>query len=189
MNKRFIPLGIFFLIVASVAAIWWSGPRKMDTATHGGSRPGAVENSKVGTEVGNLAPDFNLTNIDGEKVSLSSFRGRPVMLNFWATWCPPCREEMPTMQKFFEERGREIKVLAVNLTSTEKSTEEVQRFLTANGYTFPVLLDKGDTVQQYLVRFIPTTYFIDEKGVIREKYTGPMTGQMMEAGLAKAKEK
>lgn len=150
----------------------------------GSGQPDLAAGIPTGTEVGQMAPDFTLTGIDGKKVTLSSFRGRPVMLNFWATWCPPCKQEMPVIQKFFAGRGREMQVLAVNLMVREKSPERVKEFLKANGYTFPVLLDeKNDVAKQYLIRYIPTTYFIDQRGIIRGLHTGPLTAEMLDQYL------
>jgi peroxiredoxin len=88
---------------------------------------------------------------------------------------------MPAIQSFYEKRGREIQVLAVNLTASEKSAAHVKDFLKAGGYTFPVLLDTHNiTAQEYLVRAIPTTFFIDREGIIRTRHTGSLTLEMLE---------
>lgn len=189
MNKRVLFIIIFSLVILSV--ITACSPNKEKSGPDAASPEVTAENGKdgqKGTEIGEVAPDFTLTTIDGKEFSLSSFRGQPVMLNFWATWCPPCQMEMPDIQKFFSRKGQEIKVLAVNLTVSEKTPGQVRDFLNARGFTFPVMLDsKGDVSQQYLVRSIPTTFFIDQKGIIRDKYTGPMTLEKMEANLSKLK--
>ncbi|MFZ5631689.1 MAG: TlpA family protein disulfide reductase [Bacillota bacterium] len=216
MNGRLISIIVICLAILSVVGIYGcSGGQKGEKETPGTAPPGAAAKAgpgaaapaassgkeqsaagaggqeksvQTGTETGQLAPDFTLTGPDGKEVSLSSFRGKPVMLNFWATWCPPCKEEMPAIQKFFTQRGQEMQVLAVNLTVSEKAPDQVGDFLKSNGYTFPVLLDKkGDTARQYLVRYIPTTYFIDKRGIIRDKHTGPLTPDMLEAFYARVK--
>ncbi len=122
---------------------------------------------------GDIAPDFTLQNLDGQTVSLGDFRGKPVLLNLWATWCGPCRGEMPFIQEVFEdtewtERG--LVILAVNLG---ESTAAVQEFMDKNGLSFTVLLDtKNEVGTQYNARYIPTTYLIDKDGIIRNIKVG-----------------
>ncbi|MFC3886077.1 TlpA family protein disulfide reductase [Bacillus songklensis] len=141
-----------------------------------------------GIEKGQEAPAFRLPSIDGKDTSLADFKGKKVILNFWATWCPPCKAEMPEMQKFHEQYGEDVKILAVNLTSTEANPKQVQAFLKERGLTFPVLLDKEDEVgtKQYKVLTIPTSYFINEQGQIVERVDGPMNFAQMER-FAKSK--
>ncbi|WP_281658031.1 TlpA disulfide reductase family protein [Halobacillus sp. Cin3] len=139
-------------------------------------------NAPEGLQVGDTAPDFTLETLEGEKVSLSDFKGKKVFLNYWATWCPPCREEMPEMQRFQEAHGEEVVILAVNGTGSEKSVENVAAFVKDGGYTFPVLLDKELSLNQdYQIISIPTTYFIGTDGTIQEpRIVGPMTYEHME---------
>jgi len=132
----------------------------------------------VGLNVGDTAPDFELHTLDGEVAKLSDYRGERVMLNFWATWCPPCRAEMPDMEQFYQDTGATI--LAVNLTETEPDIEQVQRFVDEFGITFPVLLDeKIEVAETYAIQPVPTTYMIDSNGKIQFKLFGPMTYDMM----------
>jgi len=109
--------------------------------------------------------DFSLPALSGETRSLSSFKGKVVLLNFWATWCPPCRAEMPSMEKLYTSlKGKDFEILAVNLQEDPKTVKE---FVTKNGYTFPILLDSsGKTGSVYGVRGIPTTYLIDKEGFV-----------------------
>jgi peroxiredoxin len=183
MKKRLFSVVILSLVVISLIAVYaYFRPGAMEGSGMPPDPAGSKESGvAVGTEVGQRAPDFTLAAVDGEELSLSDFRGRPVVLNFWATWCPPCRAEMPAIQSFYEKRGREIQVLAVNLTASEKSAAHVKDFLKAGGYTFPVLLDTHNiTAQEYLVRAIPTTFFIDREGIIRTRHTGSLTLEMLE---------
>ena len=117
---------------------------------------------------GREAPDFTLDNLDGERVSLKDYRGSPVMLNFWATWCGPCRFEMPFIQAVHEDvdwQATGLVILAVNMG---ESRSEAQGFMNDNGLTFPVLLDSASMVGRvYNVRSIPTTFFIDKDGIIK----------------------
>lgn len=142
---------------------------------------------KVGAEVGLTAPDFALEDLSGYSVKLSDYRGQVVLLNFWASWCGPCREEMPDLEAVYQQYNGKVRILAVNLTNTQRSIDEVQKFLADNGYKMPVVLDKtGDVATTYLVRGIPTSFFIDSKGVIRLIVPGSMTKEMMEDGLRQA---
>ncbi|WP_426450968.1 TlpA family protein disulfide reductase [Paenibacillus sp. S-38] len=143
----------------------------------------------VGLKPGQAAPDFELGTLDGSSVKLSSYRGRTVIVNFWATWCPPCRTEMPHLQAYHaaQPEGGPL-ILAVNATTTEVSVPVVSGWSESWKLTFPVLLDKEGTVTEgYNIHSYPTTYVIDKDGVIRYKHTGPMTVDMLEDAAAKAK--
>lgn len=127
---------------------------------------------EIGLKEGNQAPDFKLKTIDGENVQLSEFRGEKVLLNFWATWCPPCRAEMPDMQKFHVEDNDGL-ILAVNLLETEQSLKQVESFLDEYGITFQVLLDENTDVSSLYNAFaLPTSYLIDREGIIHTKAIG-----------------
>lgn len=141
--------------------------------------------TKVGITEGNVSPDFELMTIDGEKMSLSSLEGKKVILNFWATWCPPCRKEMPDMQKIHDDYEGEVVVAAVNLTSSEKNIDSVKRFVDELGLSFPVLLDEdGKINKQFEVLSYPTSYIVNEKGVITTKFVGAMTYEQMQDFIA-----
>ncbi|WP_019241385.1 MULTISPECIES: TlpA disulfide reductase family protein [Bacillus] len=118
------------------------------------------------------APDFTLENLQGEQVSLSDYKGKKVILNFWATWCGPCREEMPDMEKYYQEAGDSIEILAVNMDTDN----DVKGFVENYHLTFPILLDiKDEMSRPYDIISFPTTYFIDEQGIIKEKHIGQMS--------------
>lgn len=134
--------------------------------------------SKEGLEVGNTAPDFKLPTLEGETIQLSDLRGERVMINFWATWCPPCRAEMPDMQKFHE--NKDVNILAVNLTETEGSLINIQNFVNDYDITFPILKDENTEVANtYQIQPIPTTFMVDSKGVIQFKAFGAMNYDLM----------
>lgn len=137
--------------------------------------------STIGLEIGQQAPDFELTDTNGRRVRLSDLRDKTVVLNFWATWCPPCRAEMPELQKFYDTyRDRGVAVVAVNATNTEKSSDAVGRWLQNKGFTLPVVYDAGgDAAQTYRVYAFPATFIIGQGGIIREKHQGPMNGAML----------
>ncbi len=151
---------LLLLIVAAIgAAVYF---------TQGGSgqRPAGG-----GPSVGTPAPDFTLTDMQGQPVSLSQFHGKIVFLNFWASWCPPCREEMPAMERLNQVfADRDFVMLAVN---TEQDIQAVRTFLERNPHSFPVLLDPQAQAQQlYRVFRFPETFLIDKDGRILEHYLG-----------------
>jgi len=139
------------------------------------------------------APDFTLTDQYGVEHTLSDYQGKTVFLNFWATWCGPCKNEMPHIQELYEEyeenTGEELIVLGVaNPRSDEYprnqdvTQEEVEQFLTDNGYTFPSLMDPtGDVFAAYGVRAFPTTFMIDKDGNLFGYITGQLTREMMDS--------
>ncbi len=125
-----------------------------------------TEEVEVGLYVGQQAPDFELQTLSGETVRLSDFRGKRVMVNFWATWCPPCRAEMPDMEKFYN--AKDVEILAVNLTDTETSIGAIENFVDEFELTFPILLDSNlDVSFLYKIQPIPTTFMVDSNGIIR----------------------
>lgn len=118
------------------------------------------------------APDFTLTDLKGNQWKLSELRGKVVFINFWATWCPPCIKEMPSMQALQEKMaGRDFQMLAIMYNDRP---EMGQSFLNMHGYTFPALIDPDSWVaQQYGLTGVPETFIIDPEGILREKYIGP----------------
>jgi len=132
-------------------------------------------------EVGEDPPDFEVVTLEGEEVQLSDLKGKKVYLNFWATWCPPCKEEMPIMQEFYDEHQDEVEVVALNATGTERDENDVRDLIDEDGYTYPVLLDKtGDVTDTYNVFAMPTTFFIGTDGTIQKQtHIGPMDYDFM----------
>jgi peroxiredoxin len=126
-----------------------------------------------GTRVGEAAPDFSLPTLKGNFVKLSDYRGKVVFLNIWATWCPPCREEMPSMESLYQRlKGREFEMLAVSIDRQGK--EIVGPFVAKYGLTFPVLLDsENKTYKLYGLTGIPETFIIDRNGAVIFKVIGP----------------
>jgi thiol-disulfide isomerase/thioredoxin len=131
----------------------------------------------------NQATDFELPDLDGQMVSLSGLRGRPVMVNFWATWCGPCNHEMPFIQAVYEQWPEsDLVILTVNI---KESAAKVQQLMDGNNYSFTVLLDSdGQVAEQYQISGIPTTLFIDKEGIIQKMKIGAYAGQAdLEADL------
>lgn len=132
----------------------------------------------AGLKVGDEAPDFELTSLDGEAVRLADYRGQRVFLNFWATWCPPCREEMPDMQKLYDET--DVAIIAVNMTASENGEAGVEDWISSEGFSFPVPLDpEGEVTDLYEIRAYPTSYLIDSEGRISHVALGAMDYERM----------
>ena len=153
MNK--VPGAIMLIILASVLLLAGCLP---------GSEP-------VEPRAEDAAPDFQLQNLDGQDVSLSDFRGKPVLLNFWATWCGPCRGEMPYLEQIYQEWSNNgLILLTINIG---ESSSQIGDFMREYNLSMPVLLDIRKTIaEEYNITAIPTTFFIDKDGIIQEKIIG-----------------
>ncbi len=138
--------------------------------------------------------DFELEDLEGNKVRLSDLEGKIVFLNFWATWCPPCRDEMPHMQTFYEKyKDEDVVILGINpnqvenqgTDNAERAEEKVREFIDDNGFTFPILLDRDDSVWEvYQQRGIPANYMIDKEGTVKYLKPGAFSSlEEMEAFL------
>jgi cytochrome c biogenesis protein CcmG, thiol:disulfide interchange protein DsbE len=160
-----------------IAALVWTFLTRMPVAqaTQAGPPPNPQE--------GFMAPDFTLDLLEGGQVTLSNLRGKPVVLNVWATWCGPCREEMPAIEKVYrsyKELG--LVVIGLNLTSQD-SEQAVSAFVQKLGLTFPIALDRDGSVgDRYRPLGLPTTYFIDSQGVIQSVVIGgPMSESLIQS--------
>lgn len=134
---------------------------------------------------GFLAPDFMLSTLDGETYTLSELKGSAVLVNMWATWCPPCRAEMPAIESMYREyKDRGFVVLAVNNTFQD-NIADIPAFAFEHALTFPILLDtNGDAARAYQVRSLPSSYFINRQGVITEVVIGgPMSEALLRARI------
>ena len=162
MNKKSIIISITILL-AGLAWIWLSR-LPVD------SMPSSLIEAP---QVGFSAPDFTLPNLDSQETSLSDYRGTPVILNFWASWCPPCKAEMPAFQKAFQEySGSDLQIITINATNQD-SIAAVLSFTEEYGITMPILLDQtGFASKIYLVHSLPTTYFIGKDGIVKEVIVG-----------------
>jgi thiol-disulfide isomerase/thioredoxin len=164
--------GIYiFILLAALAWIFISA----DWA--GTSTAGAIPAPRQGF----LAPDFTLNTPDGEAVTLSKLRGQVVLVNLWATWCPPCRAEMPAIEKIYNEyKDQDFVALGVDLTYQDDPFA-IMPFVQENKITFPILIEEiGDVAQKYELRSLPSSFFIDREGLIQEVVIG---GPMSEALL------
>lgn len=131
--------------------------------------------------LGYRAPDFELPDLEGQKVTLSALRGKPILLNFWATWCPPCRQEMPELQEFHRRYGDQIVLVGVNWGEGSKT---VKAFLDRLGVGYRNLVDeRGTAFVLYRLTGIPESYFIDPEGYIRGTWIGPLTAEQIAQGF------
>lgn len=144
-----------------------------------------IKDDDKAVDVGDKAPDFELPqvrNVDGEVLRLSDLKGKGIMLNFWATYCEPCEEEMPYMESLYPEyKEKGIEIVAVSVDATELV---IHNFTDRYDLSFPILHDKRSTVlDHYGVRPLPTTYFIDENGIVVERVIGGLTLEKLEGYL------
>ena len=149
--------------------------------------PGSVEQSPDAEETPEdaLAPDFTGVDMDGTEVTLSDFRGKPVVLNFWASWCGPCKMEMPDFQQAYETYGDEIHFLMVNLTDGGRETVEIASdFIARQGYTFPVYFDTNySAAMAYATNAIPVTFFIGAEGEAVAYGQGALDAATLQRGI------
>ncbi len=133
-----------------------------------------IKNSGNVVASGDQAPDFQLTTLEGETVKLSDYKGQGVFLNFWASYCPPCKEEMPYMQSHYEVfKDKGVVILAINIGEPK---HVVESFVSENGFTFPILLDPNqEVVNSYGVVAIPVSFLIDENGKVVDRITASLT--------------
>jgi peroxiredoxin len=172
-TTQLIRTRIFYAVVLLVG-LFWIG---YSAAPAGSTTQGRIPAPQKGF----LAPDFDLTTRSGEAVKLSGLRGSVVILNVWATWCPPCRAEMPALERLHRDyKDRGLVVLSVNAINQD-TLAALDAFASENALTFPIALDNQGAVQRlYLVRSLPSTFFIGRDGIIREVVIG---GPMSEALL------
>jgi peroxiredoxin len=191
MKKTFLILSAIFLFSLSIYTVLNYNKSIDDPAqnsnqlniTSSAQNPSdASAKGKLATSIKVKATDFKLKDLNGKEVSLSDFKGKKVLLNFWATWCPPCKAEMPDIEKLYQEtKNSDLVILAVNL-GEDKQT--VKSFMDKNKYNFNILLDSEKSAAiKYNIASIPTSFFIDENGTIISKKIGPMNIDEMKSYL------
>jgi thiol-disulfide isomerase/thioredoxin len=164
---------VFSILLLTVSAAWiW-----LSAAPPGSTTQGDIPAPQKGFQ----APDFQLETFGGENYTLSELRGKPILINFWASWCPPCRSEMPAIQNVYDEfRDQGFEVLAVNSTHQDNLGDAIT-FAQIHKLSFPILLDRNGSVGDlFEIRSLPTTFFVDRQGTIQEVVIG---GPMAEALL------
>jgi thiol-disulfide isomerase/thioredoxin len=141
--------------------------------------PGSAAHSSI--DIGSPVPDFVLSGVQSQKIRLEDFRGKAVILNFWATWCAPCKQEMPLLQKFADTFGTSVVVIGID--SQEQATD-VATYLQENQIQFPVALDlDGEITRKYQVNGFPTTFFLDQNGILRSEQIGALREDLLQDHL------
>ncbi len=186
-NRFSLPKGMLFILaVAAIIAIL-AAPGCTPSAQEITRQPGPPAPSELpaAAEIDRLAPDFTLIDLEGNRVTLSDFRGKVVFINFWATWCPPCRAEMPEIEAIHQDyKDKDVVVIGIDLYESEN---EVRQYVQQGGYSWTFVLDTtGEVTVNYGVTAIPTSFFVDKEGVIRAVKIGAMTKRAMESQLAEA---
>jgi peroxiredoxin len=180
IKKQFTQYWTYYSIVillAGLAWIWFSA------APASGTTNGSIPEPRQGF----LAPEFQLKNDRGELVSISDLKGKAIIINFWASWCPPCRAEMHALERVYQDYSKnKLVILAVNATNQD-NLENILAFLQENNISFPILFDEDGTVNQlYKVSALPTTFFIDSNGIIQNVVIGgPMSEALLRARVEK----
>ena len=166
------------VVTLAIGVVWTFASRAPDTATTNGAPPPSPRE-------GFSAPDFDLELQGGGKVNLASLRGKVVLVNFWATWCPPCRAEMPAIEKIYRTyHAQDLEIVAVDQTQQDREAEVVT-FSRDLGLTFPIALDRnGDISARYALQGLPSSFFIDRKGVVRSVVVGgPMNAAQIQSKI------
>lgn len=179
MNKRTVSMAITALIIGALIVMMVKSnletAEPIDTIVTG--EDSTTIEYESGLEEGNTPPDFELFTLSGDIIKLSDYKGKKVILNFWASWCGPCKAEMPHMQNYYEKYkdSADVEIIAVNMTTEERGLLSVEKFVEAYGLTFPIPLDnEGEVINNYRIMTIPTTYMISTDGTIKQKIMGPM---------------
>lgn len=185
-NKTFILLAVLLVILIGGAGFFYnklSSAYKTDTLTE--TSQAAENETESGETTVETAPDFTMTNASGEEVKLSDFFDKPVVLNFWASWCGPCKSEMPHFEDAYQKYGEDINFVIVNLTDGARETvENASDFIEEQGYTFPLYFDTNtEGAMTYGTYSIPVTYFIGADGVPVAQANGALDAATLQKGL------
>ena len=184
---RWILVGVIFLLVLGGAGVMYRNLSRtymesQNVESIAASDAGLAETKEAESEEQDTADDFSVYDKEGKEVHLSDYRGRPVVVNFWASWCPPCKQEMPAFQKMWETYGEEITFLMVNETDGEReTTETAQAYIEENGYEMDFFFDRDqDAAYTYYLMYLPRTLFIDAQGNLVYDQVGQLTESELE---------
>lgn len=184
MKKQVAFLVAALLLVAVLvgAAILYNNLVKNMPAT----TPASTAATASGTSK-TQAPDFTVQDADGNDVALSSLFGKPMVLNFWASWCSPCKSEMPTFNSVYQELNGEVTFVMVDLVGGRETAENGKAYVEQQGFTFPVYFDNSQqAATAYGISSIPTTFFIDKDGMVVSYQRGAMSEDVLKSGIALA---
>ncbi|MCS7221273.1 MAG: TlpA family protein disulfide reductase [Anaerolineae bacterium] len=173
-----VAVGLLMLSTIAVAARWLWPAVSPARPAHSSFAEGHALPTSAPPVAGQPAPDFEMAYPDGRRMRLSDWRGQPVLINFWATWCGPCRVEIPELIKAYEaHRQHGLVILAVNV---QESAHQVQPFVDELGLSFPVVLDlDGEISRQYQVRSLPSSIFVGRDGLIAARWVGILSPEQL----------
>lgn len=180
MNKKIwvLILAVVFVLVLGGASVLYERLGAQSDAQQLATQPSQTDPQLV------LAPDFIVYDAQGQAVTLSQFVGKPIILNFWASWCGPCKMEMPDFQAQYEALDGQVQFLMVNMTNGRETMDTATEFLQESGYTFPVFFDtQADAAQTYGAYSLPTTFFIDAQGYVIAQATGALDAATLQKGI------
>ena len=182
--KLLIWVLVFAVLIVGAYVLYnqLSGQVQLDALA---TQPAATESGSEEEEERSAAPDFTVYDGEGNAYKLSDFRGKPVILNFWASWCGPCKSEMPDFEEAYKTYGEQIHFLKVNLTDNSQETvASASEFIAGQGYTFPVYYDTDmNAAYAYSVYAVPVTYFIDENGSMVTYGQGALSAANLQKGI------
>ena len=178
-----ILLAVLLLLTASACTPADGGVETLPSEDKETSAPS--DTAENGETAADTAPDFTMLDMEGNEVKLSDFFGTPIVLNFWASWCPPCKAELPDFDDACKKYEGKVTFLMVNLTDGQRETVEVAKsYIASQGYTFPVYFDtKYEAAYTYGVSSIPQTYFINADGSLEARATGMISAAQLEKGI------
>lgn len=188
MNQKtkFILIAVSLAAVIGGSAILYNS-LKTEYAPPEMAKAGQQNSQSVADPKKMAAPDFAVFDANGNTIRLVDFKGKPIILNFWASWCPPCRAEMPEFDKISQSLGDDVVLLMVNMTDGSRETKEkAQDYIKKEGFSFPIYFDtKQSAASAYGITALPTTYFIDRNGSIVKSVRGAINAATLEAGIAR----
>lgn len=173
---------VFVLLIGGAYALYSTLGSRVDAQQLAAQEEQSEETPE---ETPPLAPDFMMTDAEGNEAHLSDYIGKPIVLNFWASWCRPCKMEMPEFNEKYLELGDEVQFLMVNMTtSSRESLEKAKTLIVEQEYSFPVFYDtEGDAAETYGVYSLPTTIFIDAEGRAVAQATGAIDAEILQTGI------
>ena len=183
-TKRILISALLILSLALAAVVYSACDKETIDQAESNEQSKAVSHEASNSNTV-AAPDFTVLDEDGNQVKLSDYKGKPVVLNFWATWCGYCKMEMPDFDEKHQELGSDVQFLMINLTDGKTETVEgASSFIASMGYTFPVFYDTSSMAAAlYGVSAIPTTFFIDAEGYAIAQATGAIDGNTLQTGI------